>query len=90
MPMYDKQVKVDPAAMAFPHVRMSWKEELASMAAASHDTAYLFILDEKETFLEERRQALEAAKTMGITIRCGQNRSQTPPLDRQFYVVRTA
>ena len=90
MPEFEKTVARDSSTMTFRMPRMSWKEELAKITLADPDVAHLFILDERENFTDERRQALEAAAELKITIRCGQNRSQTPPLDRQFYVVRTA
>ena len=90
MPAYERTTAINYQTMTFPQTRLDWRSALAAITVPNPDAVQVFILDETEDYQDERRQALEAAKTLGITIKCGQNRSQTPPLDRQFYVVRTA
>ena len=89
MPQFDKTVPVDQGVMRFPQPRIAWADMLAGMTS-DPSVAHLYILDENENFTDERRQVMAVAKGLGFTVRCGQNRVQTPPLDRQFYVVRTA
>ena len=89
MPILETTVPVDTTQMRFPQPRLDWRAALGRMEP-NPNNAYLFILDEDENFLDERRKVLTMATELNITVRCGQNRVQTPPLDRQFYVVRTA
>lgn len=87
MPQFEKTVPTDTGVMRFPQPRLDWRAALTGLTV-NPDSAHLFILDEHENFMDERRQVMTVAKELNITVRCGQNRVQTAPLDRQFYIVR--